>query len=335
MLGPVVVDLEGPRLTDRERVRLLNPLVGQVILFARNFETPEQLSQLTGEIHALRDPPLLVCVDHEGGRVQRFRPGFSAIAPMSRLGGIWDRDVLGACRAALSTGFVMAAELRSRGVDLSFAPVLDLDWERSGVIGDRALHADPRVVSMLAAHLMQGLSLAGMASCGKHFPGHGWTSADSHHEVPIDSRPLDEILRQDAAPYRWLGVSLTSVMPAHVVYPKVDERPAGFSQRWIKHVLRRDLGFTGAVYSDDLSMAGARVAGDVAARARAALAAGCDFVLVCNDPDGADQVLTELSWQPSARFEHRLARMRPRGPAPDPGGLRRDEAYQAALRDLA
>ena len=330
MLGPLVLDLQGTSLTAQERRRLQHPLVGQVVLFTRNFESLQQLSELTAEIRALREPPLRICVDHEGGRVQRFRAGFSAIPPMTQLGALWDRDVLAACRTALSVGCVIASELRSHGVDLTFAPVLDLAWGRSAVIGDRALHADPRVVSMLAANLMHGLALAGMASCGKHFPGHGWTAADSHHDVPVDSRPLKRILAQDAAPYRWLGVSLSSVMPAHVVYPKVDALPAGFSRRWIGGILRGDLGFAGAVFSDDLSMAGAGVAGNLAARAHAALAAGCDFILVCNDPEGADRLLGELRWQADRTFAHRLARIAPRGSA----AWRDDDAYRAALGDL-
>lgn len=333
MLGPLVVDLQGTALAPHERQRLRHPLVGQVILFSRNYESPAQLAELTREIHALREPRLVVCVDHEGGRVQRFRDGFSPIPSMSRLGELWDRDVLAACRTARSIGYVLAAELRSQGVDLTFAPVLDLAWGRSRVIGDRALHADPRVVCMLAGHLMHGFALAGMGSCGKHFPGHGWAEADSHHEVPVDRRPLGTILEQDAAPYGWLGVSLCAVMPAHVVYPQVDALPAGFSRRWIGDILRRDLAFSGLVFSDDLSMEGAGVAGDLAGRARAALQAGCDCVLVCNDPDGADRLLTQLQWRADSAFAQRLARIAPRN-ASGQAALREDPAYGAALRDL-
>jgi beta-N-acetylhexosaminidase len=208
-----------------------------------------------------------------------------------------------------------------------------LAWGRSGVIGDRALHADPRVVSMLAANLTHGFALAGMANCGKHFPGHGWAEADSHHQVPEDPRPLEAILAQDAAPYGWLGVSLDSVMPAHVVYPQVDALPAGFSRRWIGEILRGDLGFCGAVFSDDLSMAGAAVAGDLGARARAALQAGCDFILVCNDPEGVDRLLAELRWQPAGAFEQRVARIAPRSSFPQ-RPLSDDPVYLAARRDL-
>ncbi len=332
--GPVIVDLAGPRLTAAERERLHHPLVGGVILFARSFGSPAQLRALCGEIHALREPPLLIAVDHEGGRVQRFRDSFTPVPPMARLGRLWDADPLLACRAALSTGYVIGAELRAHGVDLSFTPVLDLDWGRSGVIGDRALHADPRVVAMLAGRLNHGLALAGMANCGKHFPGHGWARADSHHELPVDERTLAQILDQDAAPYGWLGVGLSAVMPAHVVYPQVDAAPAGFSARWIGGVLRGELGFAGAVFSDDLSMAGAGVAGGALARAQAALAAGCDFILVCNDAAASDEVLAGLHWEPGQHFEQRLARLRP--PAL-PRGIdpTATEAYQAAAADLA
>ena len=333
MLGPLVVDVAGVALTPEECRRLRHPLVGQVLLFTRNFESPSQLAELAREIRALRDPPLRICVDHEGGRVQRFRDGFSAIPPMSRLGDLWDRDVLAACRTAISIGTVIGTELRSHGVDLTFAPVLDLAWGRSTVMGDRALHADPRVVSMLAARLMHGLALAGMANCGKHFPGHGWAEADSHHEVPVDPRPLKTILKDDAAPYRWLGVSLASVMPAHVVYPKVDALPAGFSRRWIGEILRGDLGFAGAVFSDDLSMAGAGVAGDLGARARAALDAGCDFILVCNDPEGADRLLAELRWQAGSAFAQRLSRIAPLGSFAQ-RVAHDDPMVRAALNDL-
>jgi beta-N-acetylhexosaminidase len=334
MLGPVVIDVEGLRLTERERQRLRHPLVGMVILFARNFQSPVQLAELTSEIHALRDPPLLIAVDHEGGRVQRFRSGFTLIPAMAQLGLLWDQDVLGACRTALSTGYVLAAELRAHGVDFTFAPVLDLDWKRSSVIGDRALHADARVVAMLASHLCHGLLLAGMANCGKHFPGHGWPTADSHHAIPFDERPLKEILFVDAAPYRWLGAALTSVMPAHVVYELVDQMPAAFSRRWIEDTLRRKLGFSGIVFSDDLSMEGARVAGGLLESAQAAIDAGCDMILVCNDSAAADSVLEGLRWRRPVEFDARMARITPRGPALDRGSLQADDTYRHALADI-
>lgn len=335
MLGPVVVDLMGTRLSAADRERLRHPRAGMVILFARNYKSPAQLAALTEQIHALRAPPLLIAVDQEGGRVQRFRePPFTRIGPMARLGALWDADVLQALRTALSVGYVMASELRAHGVDLTFAPVLDLEWGHSSVIGDRALHRDPRVVALLAGQLCHGMRLAGMANCGKHFPGHGWPAADSHTAVPVDERRRAEILAADASPYQWLGLALAGVMPAHVIYRAVDDRPAGFSARWIKRVLRHDFGFTGAVFSDDLSMEGARMAGDIVARGQLALDAGCDFVLVCNDVAAADELLSGIRWRPSAAFERRLARLRPRGEARSITELRRDPAYFAAREEV-
>ncbi|MEK9776168.1 MAG: beta-N-acetylhexosaminidase, partial [Quisquiliibacterium sp.] len=272
-----------------------------------------QLIELCRQIRALRRPPLLICVDHEGGRVQRFRHGFSAIEAMGELGRLWDRNVLAACRRATEVGQTIGEELREVGVDLSFAPVLDLDHRLSEVIGDRALHRDPRVVTMLAKSLMHGLLLAGMANCGKHFPGHGYALGDSHHEIPTDDRDLSKILADDASPYGWLGNALTSVMPAHVVYSKVDSQPAGFSRRWLQTILRHRLGFRGLIFSDDLSMNGAAVAGDILQRANAALSAGCDMILVCNRPDLADTLLDTLRWKPDKNFSQRIARIRPRG----------------------
>jgi beta-N-acetylhexosaminidase len=334
MPGPVVVDIGGTRLEEGDRRRLCHPLVGMVILFARNFESPAQLAGLCAQIHALRDPPLLIAVDHEGGRVQRFREGFTHLPPMAALGRLWQRDALLACRAALAAGYVLAAELRAHGVDLSFAPVLDLDWGRSGVIGDRAFHEDARVVALLGGHVCHGLALAGMSNCGKHFPGHGWAAADSHVDLPTDERTLEVILGADAAPYAWLGVALDAVMPAHVVYPAVDARPAGFSPRWIGEILRARLCFTGAVFSDDLSMQGARAAGDATQAAQAALAAGCDFILVCNDTAAADRVLAALDWQATPQFAQRRARLVPRAPALAPAELAHDVRYRAALAEL-
>ncbi|SPE29963.1 Beta-hexosaminidase [Burkholderiales bacterium] len=334
MNGPVVVDIDGLQLTQVERTRLGHPLVGMVILFSRNFESTAQLARLCSEIHALRDPPLLVAVDHEGGRVQRFRRGFTHVPAMAAFGRLWDQDVLGACRAALAAGYVLGAELRAHGVDLTFAPVLDLDWGRSSVIGDRAFHADPRVVSLLANQVGYGLTLAGMSNCGKHFPGHGWAQADSHVGISTDERPLEAILQADGAPYAWLGIGLDAVMLAHVVYPSVDELPAGFSARWIGEILRGQLGFTGAVFSDDLSMQGARVAGDVVQGAQAALAAGCDFVLLCNDADAADRVLDQVQWTHTGQFAERAARLAPRTGGLNAASLLHSERYRCALRDL-
>ena len=306
-LGPVIVDVEGHALTEAERRRLLHPLVGGVILFTRNHADREQLKQLTADIHALRTPRLPISVDHEGGRVQRFRPGFTPIAPMRELGREWDRDVLAACKAATDVGYTIGAELRAVGVDMTYAPVLDLDYGASSVIGDRALHADERVVTMLARCLTHGLLLAGVANCGKHFPGHGFASADSHVALPVDDRGLDEILAHDGAPYGWLGRTLTAVMPSHVLYPKVDAQTAGFSSRWLKTILRRRIGFDGLIVSDDLTMAGAAVVGDIVARAEAAFSAGCDTVLVCNRPDLADELLARLRKPRNPHLARRLA----------------------------
>jgi len=297
--GPAMIGVEGLTLTDADRTRLARPQVGGVILFARNYASPAQLRALTQEIRALRDPALLVAVDHEGGRVQRFRAGFSAIPPMRTLGEQWDDNPQAAQAVAFDHGRTIATELRAHGVDFSFTPVLDLDHGTSAVIGDRAFHRDAAVVATLARALAAGLRAGGSAAVGKHFPGHGFVSADSHAELPVDPRPLGEILAQDVLPYGELvREDLDAIMPAHVVYSRVDAQPAGFSRRWIGEILRNDLGFDGLVISDDLDMAGAFVAGDIVARAEAALAAGCDMLLVCNDFTAMDVLLAR--WQPPA-----------------------------------
>lgn len=332
--GPVMVDVASLTLTREEKERLRHPLVGGVILFARNFSDRRQLAELTRQIHKARKERLLIAVDHEGGRVQRFREdGFTPLPPMRALGEAWDRDPLAAMRQATEAGYVLAAELRACGVDLSFTPVLDLDYGVSKVIGNRAFHRDPRVVAMLSRALIQGLALAGMAACGKHFPGHGFVQADSHHEIPVDPRPLARILEEDAAPYAWLGDAvLPSVMPAHVIYPKVDKHPAGFSRRWVQDILRKRLGYDGVVFSDDLTMEGASVAGDILARARAALGAGCDMVLVCNRPDLADELLARLDTEHPAASVERIRRLMPRFEAPDWDTLQSESRYQHARR---
>ncbi|MEO6985477.1 MAG: beta-N-acetylhexosaminidase [Paralcaligenes sp.] len=332
--GPVMVDVAGIKLTAQEKRRLHHPLVGGVILFARNFENRKQLTALCRAIHAERDEPLLIAVDHEGGRVQRFRTdGFTPIPAMSLFGEIWMGDSLGAMRLATETGYVLGAELRACGVDLSFTPVLDLDYGVSKVIGNRAFHRDPRVVTLLARALIQGLMLADMAACGKHFPGHGAVEADSHHEIPVDTRGFDEIMQEDAAPYGWLGdMVLPSVMPAHVIYSSVDPQPAGFSRHWIQTVLRHDLAYDGVVFSDDLTMQGATIAGDILARAQAALSAGCDMVLVCNRPDMADDLLGRLAVDHPVESVNRIRRLAPLRPALDWDSLQANERYQYARR---
>jgi len=320
--SPFLLDVAGTQLSADDRRRLAHPLTGGVILFTRNWCDRAQLLELTSAIKAVRED-LLICVDHEGGRVQRFRSdGFTQLPPMRALGALWMQDgkagpgsgAMAATNAATAAGYVLASELRACGVDFSFTPVLDLDWGGSSVIGDRAFHADPRVVAMLAKSLAHGLLQAGMAHCGKHFPGHGFVRADSHTDIPVDRRSLKAILQDDAAPYAWLRSTLTAVMPAHVIYPKVDSRPAGFSRRWLQDILRTRLGFEGAIISDDLSMEGARhIDGHLASHTDAALAAlqaGCDLVLLCNQSlgdgravddllDGLADALAHGRWQPS------------------------------------
>ncbi|RVT49427.1 beta-N-acetylhexosaminidase [Rubrivivax albus] len=348
--APVILDIAGTALTAADRRRLRHPLTGGLILFARNWQDRAQLTTLCAEVKAVRED-LLICVDHEGGRVQRFRTdGFTHLPPMRELGTLWMKDALTATDSASAAGYVLGAELRACGVDLSFTPVLDLDHGPSGVIGDRAFHRDPRVVTMLAKSLMHGLLRAGMANCGKHFPGHGYVAADSHTAVPVDKRSLKAILADDARPYEWLSTTLASVMPAHVVYPKVDAHPAGFSPRWLKDILRGQLGFTGAVFSDDLSMEGARhVAGrgelTYAEAAALALDAGCDLVLLCNQSvDGGEAVDALLDgleaeagkghWQPDPDSEQRRLALLPAS-APLPwDALMHDPGYQHALERL-
>jgi beta-N-acetylhexosaminidase len=349
--APVIIDVAGTSLGDADRRRLAHPLVGGMILFGRNWENREQLAALCAEIKQVRDD-LLVSVDHEGGRVQRFRTGgFTHLPPMRRFGELWMKDALRATNAATAAGYVLGAELRACGVDLSFTPVLDLDFGESSVIGDRSFHRDPRVATMLAKSVMHGLLQAGMANCGKHFPGHGFVQADSHLEIPVDKRSLKEILAEDAAPYEWLSTSLTSVMPAHVIYPKVDKLPAGFSPRWLNAILRDRLGFQGAIFSDDLSMAGARkIEGrDVsyAEAAVAALQAGCDMVLLCNESvnseGGAaiDEMLDALSaareqgqWRASEASEQRRLALLPAAAPASWDALMTEPKYMRSLQLL-
>ncbi len=335
-LGPLMLDIEGTVLNGDDRRRLTHPLVGGVILFARNYEGPEQIAELTRQIHALRTPPLLIAVDQEGGRVQRFRTGFTPLPPMRVIGRLWDEHPQLAKRLARDAGYVLGAELRAVGVDFSFAPVLDLDYGVSGVIGDRAFHRHPQAVTELAHALVLGLHEAGMNAVGKHFPGHGYVTADSHLDVPVDERDLADLEFADLVPFRQLiDLGLAGIMPAHVVYPRVDDRPAGFSRRWLTDILRGAYGFEGAVFSDDLAMEGARVAGDVTARARAALSAGCDMALLCNHPELADALLARLAWQPHAVTLIRLARMHGRPHPPDRVTLHESARYVQAVHRLA
>jgi beta-N-acetylhexosaminidase len=336
--APLVIDVAGHSLTTTDCQRLAHPLVGGIILFGRNWKDRAQLTRLCRQIKAVR-PDLLIAVDHEGGRVQRFRTdGFTHLPPMAALGDLWMRpaqregaSALEAMNAGTAAGYVLGAELRACGVDLSFTPVLDLDYGESSVIGDRSFGRDPRMVALLAQSLMHGLLQSGMAHCGKHFPGHGFVQADSHLAIPVDRRSLTAILAEDAAPYGWLSASLQAVMPAHVIYSRVDPRPAGFSARWLQDVLRSRLGFTGAIFSDDLSMAAARQidgkAVSFTTAALAALQAGCDLVLLCNQSvvnegapideaiDALSQAVLEGRWLPDAASEERRLALLPRAAA--------------------
>ena len=344
--APLIIDIAGTELTDDDRRRLAHPLVGGLILFGRNWQSRAQLTALCASVKRLR-PDLLICVDHEGGRVQRFRTdGFTHLPPMRALGELWMHDAMRAQDAATACGYVLAAELRACGVDFSFTPVLDLDWGPSGVIGDRAFHADARVVAMLAKSVMHGLLRAGMGNCGKHFPGHGFVAADSHTDLPRDRRSLKAILADDAAPYGWLSATLDAVMAAHVVYPKVDARPAGYSARWLQAVLRQRLGFAGAIFTDDLSMEAARhIEGRTVTPTEAVLAAlhaGCDLALLCNQSLGAGSVLDDAidglaeaqikgAWAPSGASDARRRALLPRQAAADWSTLMRSTDYLHAL----
>jgi beta-N-acetylhexosaminidase len=333
--GPVMLDVAAYEVTPEEREILQHPLVGGVILFARNYAEPDQLRALTTAIRAAR-PELLISVDHEGGRVQRFREGFTRLPAMRRLGEGWSADPEAAKQQARYAGFVLAAELRAHGVDLSYAPVLDLDYGVSSVIGDRAFHRDPLVATELARAVVAGLADVGMRAVGKHFPGHGAVEADSHVAIPVDTRSFDEVWKDDVQPFRLLAGELGGVMPAHVIFENIEPRPAGFSSFWLQEILRGKLGFHGVIFSDDLTMEGASVAGGIVARAEAAHSAGCDMVLVCNRPDFAVELLD--GWLPTVSTDSskRIAALRPRpGTAPaDPATLAGWAPYRSARESL-
>jgi beta-N-acetylhexosaminidase len=344
--APLIIDVAGLTLTKQDRKRLKHPLVGGIILFARNWQSREQLSSLCADIKQVRKD-LLICVDHEGGRVQRFKTdGFTHLPNMRTLGNLWMKDAMQATNAATACGYILASELRACGVDFSFTPVLDLDFGESSVIGDRSFHRDPRVASLLAKSLMHGLLQSGMANCGKHFPGHGFVKADSHSDIPLDKRSLKAILVDDAAPYNWLSSSLTSVMPAHVIYPKVDSRPAGFSSKWLGDILRGQCHFTGAIFSDDLSMEAARlIDGQRVSYTQAAvtaLNAGCDMVLLCNQSVDGGEAVDELingmveavvkgQWLPCEASDLRRLALLPATPAPEWDALMVQPQYMQAL----
>lgn len=335
-LGPLMVDVEGLALTPADRARLADPLVGGVILFSRNYADPRQLRDLVAEIRALRFPELLIAVDQEGGRVQRFRAGFYPLPPLRFLGHQYDMDAERGRRLAFQAGWLMAAELVDAGVDFSFAPVVDLDYGISEVIGDRAFHRDPEVVSTLATAYMQGMRRAGMAAVAKHFPGHGHVLADSHLQLPVDQRGL-EAMAEDLLPYeKLIAGGIHGIMVAHVRYPQVDGQVASLSPYWMTTVLRGQAGFRGVIFSDDLSMRALGDVGDMPARARGSLEAGADMVLVCNDPAAADQVIDALRGYQDPVGHGRLVTLR-RQRMPDveiPGSLRDSPAWQQAVAAL-
>ncbi|MDH5471282.1 MAG: beta-N-acetylhexosaminidase [Gammaproteobacteria bacterium] len=309
-LGPVMLDLVGTGINPDEREMMLHPQTGGVILFTRNYESPEQIADLVKEIHSLRSPHLIVAVDHEGGRVQRFREGFTRIPPAAIYGEIYKNNPKEARNLAEKFGWLMAIECRAVGIDISFAPVLDLGLGISGVIGDRAFSSSPDLVAELAGSFMRGMQTAGMAATGKHFPGHGSIKEDTHVAHPVDHRPLNEIMMEDVRPFeRMIRYGMAAIMPAHVVYSQVDDKPAGYSSIWLQDILRHQLGFQGVIFSDDLSMEAAGIVGNFADRAKTALSAGCDMVLVCNHPEAAAQVLESLEDYSNPASQTRLIRM--------------------------
>lgn len=326
-----MIDIAGTALTADDRRRLRHPQVGGVILFSRNYQSPAQIAELVGELHALREPRLLIAVDQEGGRVQRFRDGFTRLPPVGELGLLYDRDPVRARALASRTGWLMAAELRAVGVDLSFAPVLDLNRDICPVIGDRAFHRDPETVADIAQAYQKGMQAAGMQAVGKHYPGHGGVNVDSHLALPTDTRRFADIQMEDLVPFtRMIHHGLAGMMAAHVVYSDVDTQPAGFSHFWLQRQLRGELGFQGVIFSDDLSMAAAGCIGGYPERARAALQAGCDMVLVCNCPEGADEVLERLGGFADPAGQMRLARLHGRA-APGWAELHASPDWQRAV----
>lgn len=313
-IGSVMIDLAGFSLTVEEKEKLNHQNTGGVILFTRNFESREQVRELILEIRDTRPEQLLIAVDQEGGRVQRFRQGFTALPPASHYGKYYQKDPGQALETTRLAGWLMASELLAVGVDFSFAPVLDVDSGVSEIIGDRSFSQNPEMVSALATAFKQGTEQAGMASAGKHFPGHGDVAPDSHLTFPADPRALEELLERDLCPFKSLiSIGLEGIMPAHIIYPRIDDFPAGFSKVWLEQILRRKLGFNGAIFSDDLSMKGAECAGNLPQRAQTALQAGCDMVLVCNNPEGAESVLDNLPpMGTQSDQQKRLSRMKAR-----------------------
>ena len=309
-LGPIILDLTGFALTDDEREMLRHPMVGGVILFSRNYESPNQLAGLVDAIHSVREPRLMISVDHEGGRIQRFREGFTRLPAAELIGKTYDQNNRQGLDLAEHSGWLMAIELRSVGIDFSFAPVLDIHKGISSVIGDRSFHRNPEVVADLGKAFMHGMRRAGMAAVGKHFPGHGSVKEDSHLAIPVDNRRFEDIQLDDLVVYeRLIHAGLPAIMPAHVIYPAVDNKPAGFSSVWLQDVLRLQLQFQGIIFSDDINMAGAEFAGDYIDRTRSALAAGCDMVLICNNRDAVMSILENYNYSPNPVSQARQIRM--------------------------
>ncbi|KAA0450049.1 MAG: beta-N-acetylhexosaminidase [Candidatus Thioglobus sp.] len=306
MMGAIMMDVSGLILTEAEKIQLAKPSIGGVILFSRNFENIIQVKELIKSIR-LTNQNLLIAVDHEGGRVQRFKDGFTHLPAMAKLGEAYDKNPDKALKQAQACGFILAAELLAIGVDFSFAPVLDLDYENSSVIGDRAFHSNPDTVIKLAAKLIDGMHEAGMKCVGKHFPGHGFAAADSHLDLPIDNRSMDKI-EADLSVFASLKSALDAVMPAHIVYSQVDKKPAGFSAKWIKEILQEQLGFSGVIFSDDLSMQGAHFIKNISKRVAAALDAGCDMVLICNHPELVEKVIDQ-DWKSSEKLKSMKGRL--------------------------
>lgn len=333
-LGPVMLDVAGLALEDEDRKRLQHPQVGGVILFSRNYHSPEQLKMLVDEIHAIRTHRLVVAVDQEGGRVQRFRDGFQDLPAMARLGDLYDRDAAAAIKYAESFAWIMASELLHYGIDLSFSPVLDVANPVSSVIGDRAFHHNPETITRLANAWIRGMKKAGMEAIGKHFPGHGSVEGDSHHVMPFDRRNFEDIETHDLVPFRRvIATHLTGIMMAHVIYDQIDALPAGYSKYWIEQVLRNHLGFDGIIFSDDLSMSGAETVGSYSERAKASLEAGCDILLVCNNPQGADEILDSLTDYNNPTSQLRMIRLHG-DPSPQSAGLFSTQQWQQATSQL-
>ena len=311
--SPLMFDLEGSELTSEEREILQHPMIGGVILFSRNYQSASQVTQLAGDIRKFSgkvNKSILIAVDHEGGRVQRFRSEFTQLPALATLGELYSKDQAKALDTSRLHGWLMAVEVKSVGIDFSFSPVLDLNYGANDVIGDRAFHQEAQIVSDLAVAYIEGMREAGMASTGKHFPGHGATRDDSHVAIPIDNRSQEEIFAADIQPFiRLFSEGLDAVMPAHVIYPEIDNKPAGFSRVWLQDILRDQLGFEGVIFSDDLAMKGASIAGGFTERAEAALEAGCDMILACNDRAGAVEIIDHLKYTQNKEALSRLKKM--------------------------